>query len=353
MWGSGQVCPLDLGGRPCNGPAVVRFFFDTYPRFRSEGRKGQCPFDRWTTFGRSPDAAPPTPTTAPMAPRTSWKGFIKLSLVSVPVRAFTSNDTGEEIRLNQLHKECHSRIRYKKVCPEHGEVKAPEIVSGYEYAKDQYVVIDTQEVSKLRKEPDRSVRLDGFIKPGEIDPLYFAGKGYYLLPDGKPGEQAYSLLAKGMQQAEVYAVAKVVLSGREQLVLLRPVEGVLVLSVLSYPKKVKSLDEFVREVPDGELRKDEEKLTQTLIDASFLEEFDFQSYEDDYTEKLSELIQLKVDGKEVVQAPDHEEPKILNLMDALKKSVAEAQTSTKKMAPSVKAKKPAAKKKAATKKKSG
>ena len=287
-----------------------------------------------------------------MAPRTSWRGFLKLSLVSVPVRAFTANNTSEEVRLNQLHKDCHSRVKYKKVCPEHGELRSDDIVSGYEYSKDQYVVIDPDEVSKLRAKSDKAVHIDGFIDPSEVDPVYFAGKTYYLLPDGVAGDRAYALLQKGMVDGNVVAIAQVVLSGREQLVLVRPVEGMLVMSVVSYAKKVKGLGTFLEELPEVETTKEELTLANTLIQASTLGEFNLEKYEDDYAENLKKLIQLKVDGQEIVEAPDLEEPKIINLMDALKRSVAEAQAdSGKKMAPSAKSKATSKKKKAPAKRK--
>ncbi len=266
------------------------------------------------------------------APRSSWKGFLKLSLVSVPVKAFTAHNTSEEIRLNQLHKDCHNRVRYQKVCPEHGELKSSDIVSGYEYAKDQYVVIDPQELAKLRPESDRSVAIDGFVKPDEIGDIYLAGKTYYLLPDGAPGNKPYTLLHRGMEDGGVVAFAHVVLSGREQLAIVRPLENLLVMDVLTVAKKVRPVTEFADEVPEQDLSKEELKLTQTLIDASTIVDFDYASYEDDYVEKLTELIQMKIDGKEVVQVPDSEQPKILNLMEALKASVAEAQKGSKKMA---------------------
>jgi DNA end-binding protein Ku len=273
-----------------------------------------------------------------MAPRTSWKGFLRLSLISVPVKAFTANNTTEEIRLNQLHKDCHQRVRYKKVCPEHGELKSTEIVSGYEYVKDQYVVIDPQELMKLRPESDKAVRIDGFVKPEQISDLYLAGRTYYLLPDGPAGDKPYALLVKGMRDAGVVAVAQVVISGREQLVQVHPKDDMLVMSVLNVSKKVKAPDEFTEDLKSQEMSKEELKLTNTLIDASTLDAFDFRNYTDGYVEKLGELIKLKVDGKEIVEAPSPEEPKILNLMDALKKSVAEAQAGGgKKMAASAKA----------------
>lgn len=283
-----------------------------------------------------------------MAPRTSWKGFIKLSLVSVPVRAFTANATGETIRLNQLHGECHSRVRYKKVCPAHGELSSDDIVSGYEYGKDQYVVIETDELAKLRATSDRAISLEGFVQADDIDATYHAGKTYYLLPDGVAGDKPYALLRAGMEERGLVALGWVVLSGREQLVLLRPRDELLVMSVLHVAKKIKPMEDFSSELGDAALTDDELSLTRTLIDASVIDDFDYGDYKDRYNEQLGELIQLKVDGKEIVEAPDLEEPKILNLMDALKKSVAAAQSSA---APKPAAKKPAAKKKAAAKKK--
>jgi DNA end-binding protein Ku len=269
-----------------------------------------------------------------MAPRTSWKGYLKLSLVSVPVKAYTANNTDEDLRLNQLHAECHGRVRYKKVCAEHGELKSEDIVSGYEYTKDQYVVIDDEELSRVRAKSDKSVNIDGFVSPERIDPIYLAGKTYYLLPDGPAGNRPYALLVRGMVDAKLAAIAQVVISGREQLVLLRPVDDMLVMSVLAYPKRVRSATPHRDELPNEKPTKSELALANTLIEASTLKDFDIQSYKDGYVENLTKLIQMKVAGQEIVKAPDAEEPKILNLMDALKKSVAEV--GTRKMAPSVK-----------------
>lgn len=261
-----------------------------------------------------------------MAPsRTSWKGFLKLSLVSVPVKAFTANESSAEVHLNQLHKDCNSRIKYQKVCPEHGELAADQIVSGYEYAKDEYVVVDPDEVDKLRTKADRSVGIEGFVPADAIDPRYYAGKTWYLLPDGPAGERPYALLHRGMVDNEVVAVAQVVMSGREQLVMLRPHGKMLVMTGLHYYKKVKADTDFEDELDDISFKPEELALTNTLIGATKIEEFDLARYKDTYVEKLQQLIQAKIEGREVVAAPDHEEPRILNLMDALKKSVAEAQ----------------------------
>lgn len=297
-----------------------------------------------------------------MPPRSSWKGFIKLSLVSVPVKAYTATASGGDIRLNQLHRVCNNRVQYKKTCPEHGEIANDEIVSGYEYSKGNYVVVDPSELDKLRTENDKSVNIDGFIAPDEIDPVYYAGRTYYLVPDGPVGQKPYALLRSVMEGDGLYAIAKTVVAGKEQVVLVRPVGKMLAMTVLSYTSKVKAANSFEDEIQDLDLDEAELKLTKTLVDASTLEEFDFSSYTDIYTQKLSKLIEAKVEGEELVAVPDPEEPKIINLMDALKQSVANAQKpstskgsaaktgktskkSSKKMAPSAKGRKTATRKK--------
>jgi DNA end-binding protein Ku len=292
-----------------------------------------------------------------MAPRTSWKGFVKLSLVSVPVKAYTANDSGSQIRLNQLHCECNTRIAYKKVCPVHGEVGNDQITRGYEHAKGQYVVIEDEELDKLRTKSDRSVNIEGFVAPDALDPVYHAGRTYYLLPDGPVGQKPYRLLVRGMQESGVHALAQVVISQREQLVLLRPLDDMLAMTILSHKAKVKASDLFQDEIEDSECTPEELQLARMLIDASRLQDFDYGSYTDRYVEKLSELIRLKVEGADVVQAEDVEEPKIINLMEALKQSVAEAQGAAaaagKKQAPSAKAKRSAAGTSRARKQKAG
>ncbi len=268
-----------------------------------------------------------------MAPRSSWKGFLRLSLVSVPVKAFTatSADRGE-ISLNQLHKECHSRIRYQKTCPVHGEVDKEEIVSGYEYTKGQYVEVDPAEVDKLRPESDKSVTFKGFVATDRIDPIYFKGKSYYLVPDGPMGQKPYTLLRECMKDESVFGLADIVLSGREQLVLLRPFEKILTMSVLAYGHQVKAASSFEDEIVATEYTEDEIKLTKMLIGATKMDEFDYDEFKDDYVEKLTSLIQAKVEGREIVTPPVVEDRPVVNLLEALKESVANAQKPKKKMA---------------------
>jgi DNA end-binding protein Ku len=260
-----------------------------------------------------------------MAAHASWKGFLKLSLVSVPVKAYTATATGNDITLHQLHAKTHARIQYKKFAPEVGEVPGDQIVKGYEYAKGQYVIVNEEELDKLRTESDKSVRIDGFIKPEQLSSIYLGGRTYYLTPDGPVGQKPYSLLMKRMQANGVCAVAEVVISQKEQVVLLRPLDGVLAMTVLIRKDEVKPASAFKDEVAETEASEAEVSLADTLIQASTLKEFDYSRYRDLYKEKLTRLIQLKIEGKEVVQVHDPEEPKIINLMEALKRSVAEAQ----------------------------
>jgi DNA end-binding protein Ku len=280
-----------------------------------------------------------------MAARSTWKGYLKLNLVSVPVKAYTANASGSgEVRLNQLHKECHSRIQYKKTCPIHGEVSGDDIVSGYEYSKGQYVIVDTDELDKLRTEDEKAITINTFVSPDAVDPIYFSGKSYYLVPDGPVGQKAYSVVLQAMVDENRYGVANVVFHGREQLVLVRPVGGLLSLEVLSYENQVTKPSAFLEEAPKTEIAPEELKLAKTLINASTAKKFDLGAYKDLYTEKLTQLVEAKIAGQEIVAPPPHEGPQVINLMEALKQSVAQVAPAKKeaaaakpprKMAPSV------------------
>jgi len=260
-----------------------------------------------------------------MAARPVWKGFIRFSLVSVPVKAYTATASGSNgISLNQLHRECHSRINYRKTCPQHGELKSEEIVSGYEYSKDQYVIIDPDELEKVRSTKDRAIDISAFIKPDSLDPAYYSGKTYYLVPDGPMGAKPYSILHGALVEQNRYGFAQVVFTGKEQVVLLRPIGGLLAMTPLCYDQDVRKPAEFEPEAPKVEVTPDEMKLARQLTEAMAKDDFDFSEYKDLYQERLQKLIEAKIEGKEVVAAPSEQAPQVINLMEALKKSVAEA-----------------------------
>ena len=260
-----------------------------------------------------------------MASRTVWKGFIQFSLVAVPVKAYTATASGGgRISLNQLHKECHSRIQYKKTCPQHGDVPADQIVSGYEFAEGQYVVVEPEEIDKIRNPKEKSINIEGFIDAGTVDPAYFSGRTWYLTPDGPIAQKPYALLRKVMMESQRVAFAKVVVSGRQQLVMLRPLGNLLAGSMISYSSEVKGFDEFEKEVVPMEVDPKELQLAKSLTDSLVVRDFDLSAYKDDYTEKLTQLIEAKVAGKQIVEAPAEEPAQVINLMEALQRSLAEA-----------------------------
>jgi DNA end-binding protein Ku len=255
-------------------------------------------------------------------PAPQWKGFLKLSLVQIPVKAIgVTPSAGGAIQLNQLHDECKSRIRYKKVCPVHGELQAEDIVSGYEHARGQYVVVDPEELDKIRSEDEKALRIDTFIPPDAVDPIYLSGKNYYLLPDGKMATEAFRVVHKGMVDQQRHAIAQVVMHGKDHLVLLRPEGQVLVMSVLNFASRVVSPSTFADETPKAKLTPEEMELTKALIKASGTNKLDLSKYKDEYTEKLTALIEAKVAGQELVTPPPSEPAQVINLMDALRQSV--------------------------------
>jgi DNA end-binding protein Ku len=182
-----------------------------------------------------------------MAARPSWKGYLRLSLVAVPVEVYTAAAPGKgEIHLNQLHEPCHSRIRYLKACPIHGEVPNDEIVYGYEYAKDQYAVLEPGERESFRRQGERAMTIDRFVPLVSVDPFYFSGRNYYLLPDGGSAEKPYRVLCEAMHSEKRCALGQVVISGREELALVRSVENVLTMSLLNYVTQVKPFGTYLR-----------------------------------------------------------------------------------------------------------
>ncbi len=260
-----------------------------------------------------------------MSQRSIWRGFLRLSLLSVPVKAYSASASGTSIRLNQLHQGCHSPVKYRKVCPIHGELENDAVVSGYEYSKGQYVEIDPEELGKLRTRSEKAIAIDGFLLPTDIEPLYWGSKTYYLLADGPVARKPYRLLHEAMVAEGVYALAQVVLSQKERLVLVRPHGRLLTMRTLYLEDEVKRPESFEDNVViESAFSDDELGLAKRLIEARRIEDFDLGSYKDAYREQLTELIEAKVEGKEIFALPTPEEPEVLNLLEALKESVAKA-----------------------------
>ncbi len=262
-----------------------------------------------------------------MAARVTWKGSLNVSLVSLAVKAYTASaPENGQLRLNQLHEACHGPIKYEKTCPLHGPPSSDQIVMGYPYAPGQYVVVDPAELDQLRSdEQKRAIRIDAFVTPEEVGCIYHSDRHYYLLPDGAMARVPYALLHRAMRNKRVYAVAEVVLSKREQLVLIRPWEELLLMTVLRYVSQVRlpsCLGEETERPP--QIGEEELALAQALVERHTPGQFDLGQYQDQYTVKLKQLIEAKVNGHELVAAPESEPRQVLSLLDALKASVAEA-----------------------------
>jgi DNA end-binding protein Ku len=263
-----------------------------------------------------------------MSRRHSWKGFVKLSLVTIPVKAYPVAASGDEIHLHQLHAACQSRVKYKKTCPLHGELAPSDIVSGYEYARDRYVVVDADELDKLRTESDKAIQIDAFIAAGTLDPIYANGKSYYLAPDGPVAQKGYAVLWRGMVEEKRHALAEVVMHGKEHVVWLRPLDGVIVVSQLYYDSQITQPAALLAEVPKTEPVPQEMQLLRMLMAKCTPKTFALANYQDRYTAKLTQWIEAKVAGKEIVAAPANEPGPVINLVQALQQSLAAADKAT-------------------------
>ena len=284
-----------------------------------------------------------------MAARPTWKGFLKISLVNIPVRVFPATDSAATVSFNQLHKVCQSRIRQKKWCPECDvEVPNTDIVKGYEFEKGRYVTMDEEDLAKVRPESTRIINLVQFTDAAAIDPIYFE-RPYYLAPDGNVAAEAFAVMREGMKGKA--GIGKVALSGREYLVAIQPGETALMMYTLRHAREVRSADQIeeLKTVP-AKIRPDEIKLAKQVIANFETGELDLEEYKDEYQEELRRIIDAKIAGEEVVATREEAPPKVINLMDALRQSLDRVSTDKKKAA-KVSASKPARAKSAAPAKK--
>lgn len=254
--------------------------------------------------------------------RASWKGNLTFGLVSFTVEAFNALDRSRsDIHFHQIHAECHRRIQYQKVCPIHGEISNEEIVSGYEISKGHYIEIDPDELESLRTAKERALTIDAFIAPDSIDPLYFDGRMYYLLPAGTTAQDPYAVIVTAMEHEQCYGVGQVVFSGKDQVVLLRPVEGVLHMAMLNYEAEIRPASRVAEALPKVSPQARQLKLAQTLIRDWSVDKFDFGEYTDTHREQVEELIEAKSKGRKLPTPAEEEAPATINLMDALKRSI--------------------------------
>jgi DNA end-binding protein Ku len=255
-----------------------------------------------------------------MPPHSIGSGTISFGLVSIPVRMYSAASSGG-VAFNMLHAKCGSRIKQQTFCPVcNVVVDRAELVRGYEFVKDQYVRVSDDELKSLEGEASKLIDIAEFVPLDKVDPIYFE-KTYYLGPD-KGGEKAYRLLADAMTKSERVALAKFVMRGKESLVLVRAAQDGLMLHTMYFADEVRSFAEIDKgqsaKIKDGELA-----LAQQLIDGLSNAEFEPDRYADDYRQRVLDLVESKVEGKEITTVgPPVQRAQVIDLMEALKESIA-------------------------------
>jgi DNA end-binding protein Ku len=286
-----------------------------------------------------------------MPPRPTWKGYLKVSLVNIPVKVYPATESSATISFNQLHAECQNRINQKKWCAHcNREVTSAEVVKGYEFEKGRWVVMSDEDIAKVRTESTKVINLVQFASEDEIDPMY-VDRAYYLVPDGTMATDAYAVMRDGMSGK--VGVGKVAIHGREYLVAVKPHKQGLVMYTLHHAAEIRTIDQIdeLREVR-GKVGPAEMKLAKQVIE-SFEGELNLSDYKDEYQEGLRQIIDAKVAGEEVVATEEEAPPKVIDLMEALRKSLDQVSTGKKRTAKVAKTEvaKPAVAKGAARKRK--
>jgi DNA end-binding protein Ku len=275
-----------------------------------------------------------------MVPRAMWTGQLRLSLVSFGVRLYAATESAGKVSMNQLHKDCHQRVRNQLVCPTHGPIGRDEIVKGYEYEKDSYVIIEPEDLDQIRLESNKTIELVEFVDAEEIDPLY-VDSPYYLGPDGKVAEEPFNVIREAMKRAGKVGIGKVVMYGRERIIALQPEGRGFLLTTLRYAGEVRSAEDLFKDIKADKVDEEQLALASSIMQKKAAH-FDPSEFTDRYQEAFFEIVKAKVEGQEPVVVSEAETPRSFNFMDALRQSVEEAERD--------KAERPAPAKKAASKK---
>jgi DNA end-binding protein Ku len=255
-----------------------------------------------------------------VAPRAYWKGYLKLSLVSCPIALYPATSQREKISFHQINKETGNRIQYRKVDAETGdEVEASDIIKGYEVGKGEYLEIEPEELEAIAVESKRTIEIDEFVPKKEIDELYLSDP-YYLVPDGDVGQQAFAVMREAIREEGMVALARVVFTSREHVIALEPRGKGLVGITLRFPYELRNEEDYFSDIPNEKIPKDMLELAAHIVKTKS-GHFKPQAFEDHYEEALKELLKKKQAG-EKIEAPRERAPaKVINLMDALRRSV--------------------------------
>ena len=255
-----------------------------------------------------------------MAPRAYWKGYLKLSLVSCPIAIFPATSEREKISFHQLNKKTGHRIRYQKVDADSGaEVPADQIVKGYEVSKGEYIELEPEELEAVAIESKRMIEIDTFVPRDEIDDLYL-NSPYYVVPDGEVGQQAFAVIREAIRKEGMVALGKVVFTSREHVILLEPRGKGLVGVTLRFPYEVRKEEDYFDDVTDEKVPKDMLELATHIVETK-KSHFQPQKFDDRYEDALKDLLDKKQHGKKIERPTERAPAKVINLMDALRRSV--------------------------------
>jgi len=255
----------------------------------------------------------------PAPARPYWTGFLKLSLVTIGVRLYTATTERERIRFHQIHEPSGERVRQQLVVPGIGPVERDEIVKGYEYEKGHYVTVDPDDIKRLRLETTDTIDIVEFVD--DIDPIYFDSP-YYLVPDGSVAEEGYRVIREALRESGKTAVGRVVINGQERTMAIRPMGTGLLGNSVRYADEVRQPDDYFRSIAADGADDDQLAIMEQIIKRK-TREFDPGEFKDRYQVALRELIEEKLEGRLPPQQPERKPAQIINLMDALKRSLAE------------------------------
>ncbi|QQO35752.1 Ku protein [Bradyrhizobium diazoefficiens] len=263
-----------------------------------------------------------------MAPRANWKGFLRLSLVACPVALYPATSDSEKISFNQLNRQTGHRIKYLKVDADTGdEVPNEDIVKGYQLEKDQFIEVTKEELEEIALESTRTIEIDEFVDRTDIDPRYLI-RPYYVRPDGKVGHDAFAVIRETIREMDKVAIGRVVLTNREHIIALEPMDKGLVGTLLRYPYEVRSEQEYFEEIQDVKVTKDMLDLAKHIVNQK-AGRFDPDKFEDHYETALVDLINQKRAGKTIRPKERPKGENVVDLMEALRKSVGSAAAGAK------------------------
>ncbi|MBE0535649.1 MAG: Ku protein [Phycisphaerae bacterium] len=280
-----------------------------------------------------------------MPPKATWKGNLKISLISFPVRIYSAISSTNKISFHQLHKGCGKRINYKKSCPTHGELDKSEIARGYEFEKGRYIILEESDFDKVKLETTKTIEIRQFIPADTLNCIY-TDSAYYVAPDGPVAEEAFRVIREAMRDTHKTGVGQVAMRDREYLLALQVYQKGFLLTTLHYADEVRNAAPYFEDIEDAPVPEDQLQLAEHLVENKS-GTFDPSQFKDKYNDALLAVIKAKISGEEPPVVQEQEAREVGGLMDALKQSISETEAErgkTKPPARSVKKKKTAKKK---------